>query len=1084
MSAPAYRIDGREADAVAFYAVACDPRRSVVVEACAGAGKTWMLVSRILRALLDGAEPQQVLAITFTRKAAGEMRERLDEWLAAHAAHACDDAERVKALRQRGLSLDEAEARAPALGALHERLLRGGRAVEVRTFHAWFTQLLSHAPLALLERLGLPLEHELIEDPSVLQRPLMARFHRAVEREPALREVYLQLVGRHGRASVLAWLDAAWQKGAEIRRADEAGRASGTVPPAAALWPECAGLADPAGLLQRAPLRGRLDALARLLGQAGKAVARAAADDLRLALETADPERCFDQAWEALFTKDGEPRKLGQGAELDAACDALRELRRMREQQQAHEDHEAMLLLARVLLDEYAALKRRRGLVDMPDLERAAEALLGDGELAGWVQERLDQRLRHVLIDEFQDTSPLQWQALQGWLSSYAGAGGGASGQRPLSVFIVGDPKQSIYRFRNAEPRVFAAARDFVVEGLEGHALACDHTRRNAPEVIAALSAVFVEAAREDWGPFRPHTTGSTAAGRVCRLPGVPYERRETQAATEGWRDSLTVPRREPETVRRAQEAAQVAAAVADLVRGQGLAPDEVMVLSRRREMLGQVADALAAAGVPHAVAEPLKLHETPEVLDLVALLDALVSPTLDIAFARALKSPLFGASDDDLLWLSREARGRPWIRALRAAESLPLPALARAQGLLAGWYPAARALAPHDLLDRIVHEGDVTGRYAAAVPADRRAGALAAIDALLAAALAHRGARLLSTYAFVRELRAGRVAATASAPAGAVRLLTVHGAKGLEARAVVIADAHPAARPPDLNRVLVDWPVEASAPRQVVFIRNLNRPARSMAELVDEHQAAEWRESLNGLYVAMTRAREQLVFSRNEPARGEPGGPSWWERAFPHAEPWAPAPPGAAGAGATEVAVPLLPALARPWTTTAPEAAQDAVAARRGQAVHRVLEWAGRPGVGLEGIDLAAAARSAATAFGLPAKDAPQVAATARRILESPACAAFFGGAALRWAGNEVPLAGEGGELLRIDRLVLLQPPGGAPTWWVLDYKLQTGAVSLPLYREQLRRYVRAVAALQPGEAVRGALVTGAGELLPLEPG
>lgn len=1080
--APAYRVDDRAADAEAFYAAACDPRRSVVVEACAGAGKTWMLVSRILRALLAGAEPQQILAITFTRKAAGEMRERLDGWLAAYAEHACDHAERVLALRQRGLAPAEAEALAPALGALHERLLRGGRAVEVRTFHAWFTHLLAHAPLALLERLGLPLEHELIEDMAVLQRPLLARFHRAVEREPALRDTYLGLVRRHGRASVLAWLDAAWFKGAEIRLADEAGHAAGVVPPAGAFWSECAGFSDPGALLLRAPRVGRFEALARLLGR-GKTRAAEAGTRLREALDTTDPALAFERAWKALFNEEDEPRRqIGKGPELDAAWDALRELDTMRRQQQAHEDHEAMLLLTCVLLDEYAALKRRRGLVDMPDLERAAGQLLGDSELAGWVQERLDQRLRHVLIDEFQDTSPLQWQALQGWLSSYAGAGGGASGRQPLSVFIVGDPKQSIYRFRNAEPRVFAAAREFVVAGLEGHALACDHTRRNAPAVIAALNAVFESAVPEGWGPFRAHTTGSDAPGAVRRLPGVSYEKREMQAAAEGWRDSLTVPRREPETVRRAQEAAQVAAAVADLIRAQGLLPDDVMVLARKREMLGHVADALAAAGVPHVVAEPLKLNETPEVLDLVALLDALASPTLDIAFARALKSPLFGAADDDLLWLAREARGRTWLRALRAAEALPSDALARAQGLLARWFPAAQVLPPHDLLDRIVHEGDVMGRYAAAVPVDRRAGALAAIDALLAAALAHRGARLMSVYAFVREVRAGRVAASAAAPAGAVRLLTVHGAKGLEARAVLIADTDPAARPPDLNRVLVEWPAEDAAPRRVAFVRNLNRPARSLVGLVEEHQAAEWREALNGLYVAMTRAQQLLVFSRNEPQRGEPGGPSWWARAFPHAEPWSPPDPGTVGAAATQVAVPVLPRPAQPWAAPAAEAAQDAAAARLGQAVHRVLEWAGRPGLARDSFDLLAAAQSAAMTFGLPAGGAARVATLARQVLDSPACAAFFGGPALRWAGNEVPLAGAGGELLRIDRLVLLHEPGSAPVWWVLDYKLQTGAASLPLYREQLRRYVQAVAALQPGEAVRGALVTGAGDLLPLE--
>jgi len=175
------------------------------------------------------------------------------------------------------------------------------------------------------------------------------------------------------------------------------------------------------------------------------------------------------------------------------------------------------------------------------------------------------------------------------------------------------------------------------------------------------------------------------------------------------------------------------------------------------------------------------------------------------------------------------------------------------------------------------------------------------------------------------------------------------------------------------------------------------------------------------------------------------------------------------------------LPALAAHGSAEVAADAQDAAAARLGQAVHRVLEWAGRPGLAAGHFDLPAGARSAAAAFGLSPAAAARVSSVAQQILQSPACAAFFHGPALRWAGNEVPVA-DGGEMLRIDRLVLLDEPGAVPTWWVLDYKLQTGKVSLPLYREQLRRYVRAVAALQPGDAVCGALITGAGDLLPLE--
>ncbi|MDE2277706.1 MAG: UvrD-helicase domain-containing protein, partial [Burkholderiales bacterium] len=190
MTEPAYRIDGAPVAPPDFYAAACDPRRSVVVEACAGAGKTWMLVSRILRALLEGAEPQQILAITFTRKAAGEMRARLDEWLLAYSAGRSTAAQRVQALVERGLSPAQAQVQEPALAALHERLLRSGRAVELRTFHAWFAQLLAHAPLALLQALGLPAAYEPIEDTAPLRGALLRRLHGAVQADAALRADY------------------------------------------------------------------------------------------------------------------------------------------------------------------------------------------------------------------------------------------------------------------------------------------------------------------------------------------------------------------------------------------------------------------------------------------------------------------------------------------------------------------------------------------------------------------------------------------------------------------------------------------------------------------------------------------------------------------------------------------------------------------------------------------------------------------------------------------------------------------------------------------------------------------------------
>ena len=1069
MNGPAYAIDDGAVSREAFYAAACDPARSVIVEACAGAGKTWMLVSRILRALLDGAQPQEILAITFTKKAAGEMRARLDEWLGAFAA--CGDAERLRELQARGLTLVQAQQLAPSLAGLHERMLRGGRMVEVRTFHAWFWQMLRAAPLELLAELGLQPEMELVEDPTEHQAEVYRRFHAAVAADASLHEDFDVLVRERGRAQVRRWLDTAWARRVDIELADAAGTLDDSVPA-----PDAGG--HPARRLHSAPSRRQLGELAQALGRGGVR-AQEAAQRIGVALDSTDPAAAFDAVWLALFTADkGTPRtQLGKAPGLAEAQADVGSLCQLVRQHEAHVEHRRMVRLSRVLLAEYAGFKRGRGLADMSDLERGALALLRDSTQAGWVQERLDARVRHLLIDEFQDTSPLQWHALHAWLAGYAGAGGGASGQRPPGVFIVGDPKQSIYRFRGAEPRVFDAARRFVVDALGGSVLACDHTRRNAPEVLEALNGVFDAAERAgEFSGFRPHTT-EVAAGRaeagVSALPRIARPakaaRPETAEAEPPWRDSLTMPRHEPDEVLREQEAHAVALAVRDLIERGVAAAGDIHVLCRKRESLRLVADALASVHVAFAAAEDFTLLDAAEARDLIALLDVLVSPQHRLSLAHALRSPVFGAGDDDLIALARAAAPQgDWWRTLRELPQ-PSPALQRARELLARWRTASRQLPPHDLLDIVIAEGELRERLVATVPPERRSAALAAVDAVLNRALTLDGARYATPYNFVRALKRRPISVPAALQPGAVQLLTVHGAKGLEAEVVFVMDADPEDRPADTATLLIDWPVESQYPRRCAFVYSEKRCPPALADVLERERVAREREEMNGLYVAMTRARSRLVFSATEARPSD--RVSWWRRVQPWVTEWTPL--GAPAHAVRPSAAPLstlavLPRLpARPAAAARPAAENDA-ASRLGQAVHRVLEWiAGGSATGL-----APLAAAAAREFGV---DDAEVARLAGRIWHSPDCSRFFRGNGLRWAGNEVPV-GDAGDALRIDRLVELDE-AGERAWWVLDYKLQHTPQALPAYREQLLRYREAVQRLQPQETVRCGFITGNGE-------
>jgi len=1085
--APALRVDGRRVDPQAFYAAACDPARSCVVEACAGSGKTWMLVSRMLRALLDGTPPHEILAITFTRAAAGEMRERLDQWLADFSAPRSSHDQRVRALTERGVDPARAEVLAPELGALQGRVLAAGRPVEIRTFHGWFAQLLRSAPLALLDRLGVQADAELVEDWREHRPAVHRAFHAVLLRDDALRADHAAATAARGRHQLRVWLDAVWDRRVEFELADEAGVLATSIERADEVWPELSAYAHPAESIATAAWTELLRAATRELAAARGKLARDAAEELAAALSFASRSR-YEAARSILFTADEapKPRALARGLPLvEQAQDALQHLADQVHQHESREEHLRMARLGRALLAALADYKRAQGLADMADLERVALVLLRDGELSGWVQERLDARVAHLLIDEFQDTSPLQWHALHGWLSGYAGAGGGASGQRPPGVFIVGDPKQSIYRFRRAEPRVFEAAARFVREGLEGSVLACDHTRRNAPPVIEAINDVF-GAAGELFPGFRRHTTEvvGVAASEVSTLPRIdrpprPPSRRGDDAEPLVWRDSLVTPRLVVDEVLREREAELVAEAVTAEI-AAGTRADEIYVLCRKRQSLRLVAHALERRHVGHSAVEDAMLGEAPEAQDLIALLDVLVSTGHDLSLARALRSPLFGATDLDLLSIhARAAEGASWWRALRELES-PTPALERARSLLGRWHALVAALPPHDLLDRIIVEGDAHARYAAAVPPEQRAFALDAIDAVLAQSLSLDGGRYATPYAFVRSLKKRAVKAALPVRASTVRLLTVHGAKGLEADTVFVMDTEPERTNPPTTTLLVEWPVEAERPTRCAFVYNENRCPPSLRSALDDEVRAREREELNGLYVAMSRAKRRLVLSATEPYQA-PTGATWWSRvgaaclASPprrQAELLFDVPAAvAAAAPHQDIVVATLP----PWRGSAIGAGSRAAEgpsarARIGRAVHRALEWI----VADARTDRHEAADAAAREFGVAAGPVRSVVAA---IVDHAEGARFFRGPQIRWRGNEVSLS-DGGDVLRIDRLVLIDE-GDGPVWWVLDYKLSHAPDELDAYRDQLLRYRAAVARAQPGEAVRCAFVTGEGRVV-----
>jgi ATP-dependent helicase/nuclease subunit A len=1093
---------------------ALNPAASAVVSACAGSGKTWLLVSRIVRALLEGAQPSEILAITFTRKAAQEMSARLREWLRALAT--ADDATVERMLEEREVPRAHIGAMLPLARQLYERCLTAEPGITITTFHSWFLQLLRRAPLDA----GALGEVKLAEETAALVSEAWRRFARRMQREPesAAAGGLDRLFRDYGLFSTRQLLMNFVQ-----HRADWWAYGHGHTDPvqraldqmSAAL--EYAADEDIAGVLWRdASFVESLDAYENYLEQ-GVTRGRPSAEKLALAGSEADPNRRFELAWTAIFSDKGEPRKYGANKKQEAALGAegqqrffelhrelsarLADMRAHLQAQHSYWVNNAALHCGAALLEEYQGLKRERQVIDYGDIEWRAWRLVSDSEHAVAMQCKLDARYRHVLLDEFQDTNPLQWLTLQSWFAAAA-----ESDAHPC-VFVVGDPKQSIYRFRRAEARLFARAATYLAEGFGAAQLSQDESRRCAPPVIDVVNRLFTAAGMDD---FRAHGAHyKQKPGRVEVWPLIAKDAAEEAANDGALRDPFVTPLIEREDNRRQREAALLAERIAVIKKEWWVADDEhgevgrparysdIMLLARRRTHLEVYESALRHAGIPFTTSRHGGLLDTLEAQDLLALLEFLISPFDDLKLAHALRSPVFSCSDGDLIAIATARladKNKTWWQCLQALQAdVTSAALTRAHGLLESWLARADTLPVHDQLDRIYFEADVPRRYADAVPTAMRGAVTANLDALMQRALDTDSGRYPSLPRFITDLKELREAPDQEAPdegtvvdgsGDAVRILTVHGAKGLEAPIVWLLDAA-AAVPRDRGySVLLDWPEDEDRPRHFSLCTRkaeLSRAQRSIADSEAEHAA---REELNLLYVAMTRAKQALIVSGID---GNGRAASWYDKVRAAALDVA----GTAaqtnefvcvGVSLDEKKYKIKQILTKPPVVSGsvdPRLSQPLpTGTRREQAAGAGLGYGTQFHLLMEHLTGEPASDRASLQRMLGADDMEFHALwqDAQRLLTDEQLSRYFDVSRFVRAANEVPLVSDTGDTLRIDRLVEF-----ADEVCVLDYK--TGALDgvapelLAQYRAQVGVYCVHMALAFPGRQVSGVIIfTGGG--------
>ena len=855
---------------------ASDPAVSAFVAASAGSGKTKLLIDRLLRLMVTGADPARILCLTFTKAAAAEMalrlQHRLGEWVTLDPAAM---AERLKQLNTTPNAENIARARALFAQVLD---LPGG--MRISTIHAFCQSLLRRFPLEA----ALPPHFRLMEeadghaqlqgareDAMALADPDALAEIAGLVKDEAFGRLVADLRGQAGRLEPLL----AMPRPARLARLQRAAGVSGddsAMVRAAVEWPDDA----------------LCTAIARLKKDGTEKPRKFAADAFGwLNLPPALRAEHWPVWLGLMLTKEGKPRAPGgfcngnlAKAEpwIAAACVAEAErvaaIEDDRRALRVAAATDALLTLAAPALAGFDRRKRLGGLLDYDDLIGRTRALLVDPG-AAWVLFKLDGGLDHLLLDEVQDTAPEQWQIAGALTAEFFAGEAAREGQR--TVFAVGDRKQSIYSFQGADPAGFDLWRGRMGERVRQAGgvfrdTVLDVSFRSTAAVLDVVDAVFADPAAAA-GVVAPGETlhhdahRSGHAGQVELWPLVP---RPAQDALEPWAVAdrnlglVTAPQRLADAL-----AHWVAAQIGHTElpgRGRTLQAGDVLVLVRRRDDFARaLVRRLKGLGVPVAGLDRLYLTDQPAVQDLLALCDTLLLPGDDLSLACVLTSPLGELDDDDLMALAIGREGSLWSALHRRRAERPH--WDRAAGFLAALFGRVDYVAPHALLVEVL--GPLGGRARLL----RRLGPEAAepIDELLSAAMTYAAAHPPSLQGFVHWLRQSGAEVKRQAEEGGrtVRVMTVHGAKGLQAPVVVLPDT--TSLPPDAGGVV--WTEDGAplwSPRSELRCAAVDR-------LRAEGRRARLEEYNRLLYVALTRAEDRLVvcgWQTRHPVPDE----SWYE--------------------------------------------------------------------------------------------------------------------------------------------------------------------------------------------------------------
>ena len=858
---------------------ASDPKASAFVSAHAGTGKTKLLIDRLLRLMLAGADPARILCLTYTKAAAAEMairlQKRLGGWVAA------PDAELAQALLELDVPANAAGLRQAR--ALFAQVLDLPGGMRIGTIHAFCQSLLKRFPLEA----RISPHFQLVETAEARAALQQARETALPQADTKALAALAGLVSADGFAGLVETLEHERHRltaalalppdalRAAMRRAAGAThRSEAAIMQAAVTWPDEHPLENEITLASRHGSDGVKAKATRLLEWLSMTPDLRAEHWAHWTCEfyTKEGKHCalsaFANAKLAAQHDSIIPACAAEQARLEAVQDSLRALRMA-------DASAALVTLAAPILRSYARTKDRRALLDYDDLiGRTADLLEAEG--AAWVLFKLDGGLDHLLLDEVQDTAPAQWHIADRLTADFfTGQGAREDVALARTIFAVGDRKQSIYSFQGADPAEFDRWRHVYGQrvtqaGLTWRSTVLDVSFRSTAPVLGLVDAVAAAL-----GPQGGVGEPGVALHHVAHRAGQPG-RVELWPLTPRPEPTTHAPWSIPHSNQPQHSAPQtlvnhLSAWIAREIASKAVHPGEILILVRRRGDFDRaLVRALKARDVPVAGLDRMVLTDQPAVQDLIALCETLLLPQDDLTLAELLTSPLGGLTDDSLMQLAT-GRQTSLFEALRtrAAER---PDWQLAAGLLATLLARVDYTPPYTLLSEAL--GPLGGR--ARLFARLGPEAAEPVDEMLSAALLHAATHPPSLQGFLHWLRlsAAEVKREAEAAGDTVRIMTVHGAKGLEAPLVILPDT--TALPPD-ERGLCWAQDDGTGAELPLWQPHKDLRCRAVETIRQAGAAARAREYNRLLYVALTRARDRLLVCGWEPHTPQPA--SWYEQ-------------------------------------------------------------------------------------------------------------------------------------------------------------------------------------------------------------